>query len=107
MTDSNAGGFDYGFFPEMEVTSTVVFLANETSMQFGVPIENDNIVEATETFTASLSLPNEETLQQLGYNINPNPANLRIDSHGTATISIRDNDCKLHFLSDLHYDKEV
>ena len=73
----------------------MVFLANETSVPFGVPIENDKIVELTETFFASLSLPSEETIQQLGYDTNPNPANLRIDSHGNATISITDNDCKL------------
>ena len=73
----------------------MVFLANETSMLFGVPIENDKIVESTETFFASLSLPSEETIQQLGYDTNPNPANLRIDSHGNATVSITDNDCKL------------
>ena len=64
-------------------------------MQFGIPIVNDMIVEATETFFVSLSLPSEDTIQQLGYDTNPNPANLMIDSHGNATVSITDNDCKL------------
>jgi hypothetical protein len=73
----------------------VVFLANDTSMLYGIPIENDKIVESTETFFASLSLLSEEAIQDLGYDTNPNPANLRIDSHANATIFITDNDCKL------------
>ena len=77
------------------MTFSVVFLVNETSMFYGVPIKNDNIVEAMETFTASLSLPSEEVLQRLGYDTNPNPDNLLIGSRGNTTISIRDDDCEL------------
>lgn len=85
------------------MTFTVVFLANETSLLYGIPIEDDRIVESTETFFASLSLPSEETIQGLGYDMNPNPANLRIDSHGNATISITDNDCKLFLVCLLNH----
>ena len=94
---TNAGGTDYGFFPEEEISFTSVFLVNETSMIFGVRINDDITVEATEFFTASLSVPSDETVQQLGYDINPNPANLQIGRQGSTTVSIVDNDCKLSY----------
>ena len=91
------GGFDYGYFPEEEITFTTVFLVNETSMKFGVRIIDDNMVETTETFTASLSMPSDETIQQLGYDVNPNPASLQIGHHGNTVVSIIDNDGKMKF----------
>lgn len=66
-------------------------------MNFGVHIRNDNIVETSETFTASLSIPSDQTIQQLGYDINPNPAGLQIGRRGSAVVSIIDNDCKMNF----------
>ena len=88
------GGIDYGVFPEGEITFSTLFLVNETSMNFGVRIHNDNAVETTETFTASLSMPSDETIQQLGYDVNPNPESLQIGRRGNTVVSIIDNDCK-------------
>ena len=39
-------------------------------------------------------MPTDETIQQLGYDVNPNPASLQIGRHGNAVVSIIDNDCK-------------
>lgn len=97
MVDFNTGGFDFGFFPEEEITFTTVFLVNETSMRYGVRINDDNIVEANETFRAFLSLPSEEDLNRLGYDSNPNPDNLKIGRRGGTTVYILDNDCKKHY----------
>ena len=67
-------------------------------MQFGIPINDDNIVEHAENFTASLSMPDSEALQQLGYDTNPNPENLQIGHYSTAVVSIVDNDCKIYII---------
>jgi hypothetical protein len=51
FTDLSAtGGADYSNAPQV-----VTFLAGETSKQISVPLNNDNVVEGTETFQASLS----------------------------------------------------
>ena len=72
-----------------------MFLVNETAINFGVRIGDDLVVEATETFFASLSMPSDEVLRQLGYDTNLNPANLSIGRRGNTVVSIVDNDCKV------------
>ena len=71
---------DYGFGPY-----TVTFPAGETSVQFDIVINDDNIVEGSEEFSLSIwnkSLPTTVTC------INPSET----------TITILDNDSKEFYL---------
>lgn len=76
FTDVTAtgGGVDYA-----SVTQQVTFLAGQTSKQVSVAINNDTLVEGTETFTAALS-----STTPLGGRV--------IDVTDTATGTITDND---------------
>ena len=70
------GGVDYDSGPY-----TVTFTAGQTSASFNVPINDDNIFEANETFSLTIdpsSLPNRVTLS----------------SSATLTATISDDDCK-------------
>ena len=60
---------------------TVTFTAGQTSVSFDVPINNDNIFEASETFSLTIdpsSLPSRVTLS----------------SSATLTATILDDDCR-------------
>ena len=48
-----AGGVDYGFFPTSFFPALTLILASETSVDFPIPIINDDIIERTENFNVT------------------------------------------------------
>ena len=85
FTDVTAtgGGTDYA-----SVTQSITFLAGETSKQVSVAITDDNVVEATETFTATLS-----TATPLDGRV--------VDVTDTGTGTITDNDTATFTIGDV------
>ena len=60
-------------------------LPNETSLQFGIFITDDDIVETEEQFSVMLRLPSASVFPA-------NPAGLVIGGRDSATVTIIDND---------------
>ena len=80
------GGKDYGVFPTSSLNLTATILSSETQIQFGVPLREDEIVEGTESFSATLFLTES---QQGG-------GNTFIRNITMATALIVDNDGTNH-----------
>jgi len=69
---------------------TVTFLAGETSVQFDVVINDDNIVEASEEF--SLAIQNKSL-----------PATVTPTNPGQMIVTILDNDSELYIYTIVNY----
>ncbi len=76
------GGRDYGSFPEEELRLPVVILADESSFEFGILIREDERVEATESFTVRLIVPDGT------------PGVQEAEQNTEAVVLIEDNDCE-------------
>lgn len=84
FTDVTAtGGTDYA-----NATQTITFLAGQTSKQVSVAINDDNVVEATESFTAALSAVTASD----GYSV---------DLSDTGTGAVLDNDSATFTINDV------
>ena len=70
------GGVDYNSGPY-----TVTFTAGQTTASFNVPINNDNIFEASEMFTLTIEPPSLSS-------------RVTLSSSVTLTATILDDDCK-------------
>ena len=99
-----AGGVDYGFFPTSFFPALTLILASETSVDFPIPIINDDIIERTENFnityvfmcTTAQQSSNSHTHTHT-YRVeitDDNDGTIIVGDIGSAVIFIEDDDSK-------------